>query len=650
MRRCNFTKKCLLVVATSIVACNFVCADISKTCVTDVNLKSEGNNIKVNIYTNKPYTDSVVVSKKEGNKYVILIPETTSAVKSTPKVIGGGNVSVNMQTINAGKGYTKITITSDKSVNILPKTMTTSASSSVKKNIAVSAKPKAQQIQPAQKSVNKQSNQIAKNPSTQVKKSTSQPTPKKSAQTIKKTTSTTVTKKSVPQTNKTIATNSVKKTASTSVNNQSKPQIVYPSSVNKHQEIKPIQAQNSANRNKPLTILQKEVETGKVSDIKATNNDTLLDETIKANDKIIKQRNLKKKKKNKQTVSQVVDTNISVKDGIKLVLDELQELSIWKLLLLAGAVGFPIIVIMIILNLDKKINKRINSMKKEDDIAIVERALKEKVNEVRAQQNYQENVTVQQTNSQYNSFDEMLDKVEDTPDVPLNYEDNLSEKIIDDNTTINTSDFDIDDNIKDNSVSDITETKLNNYENLMDDDSVIEQKAVVPYNPDGVLADFSNISDKDFFNELILQSCAETDVNMLPDNLPADEIFNEMTESDTGIQLSDFEKSNFESDLEDEAQTKNSSLIDNPITMLNEVKINDNTGLYLVNYDNSSSLVGHVADDYFVLKQFDGIVNGNIIIKPADHTENSQRYLVRVGRNKMVVEVNDKSMSRLIDL
>ena len=84
--------------------------------------------------------------------------------------------------------------------------------------------------------------------------------------------------------------------------------------------------------------------------------------------------------------------------------------------------------------------------------------------------------------------------------------------------------------------------------------------------------------------------------------------------------------------------------------MLNEVKINDNTGLYLVNYDNFSSLVGHVADDYVVLKKFDGLEKGKIILKHAEKVENANRYLVRVGRNKMIIEVTNKSMSRLIDL
>jgi hypothetical protein len=84
--------------------------------------------------------------------------------------------------------------------------------------------------------------------------------------------------------------------------------------------------------------------------------------------------------------------------------------------------------------------------------------------------------------------------------------------------------------------------------------------------------------------------------------------------------------------------------------MLTEVKINDSTGLYLVNYENFSSLVGHINDDYFVIKKFDDMVSGKIILKQAEKLKDSTRYLVRVGKNKMVVEVSDTSMNRLLDL
>ena len=97
-------------------------------------------------------------------------------------------------------------------------------------------------------------------------------------------------------------------------------------------------------------------------------------------------------------------------------------------------------------------------------------------------------------------------------------------------------------------------------------------------------------------------------------------------------------------------ETSEEEIKEEDITMLTEAKINDTTSLYLVNYDNFSSLVGHIGDDYFVVKKFDEIVNSKIILKETEKLKDSTRYLVRVGRSKMVVEVTENSMNRLLDL
>lgn len=572
MGRIDLSKRITLIVAATVVAGNLAFADTNKNCITDLRLNNDGNNVRVNIYTNKPYADSVVVSKKEGNKYVILVPETTSSVKSVPKVSGGGNVSVSMQTVNAGKGYTKITIVSDKSINIVPKTITAMAAPKpvakpVVKPVVQTPKPLVKKVQP-------------------VKPVTKTVTPKPVQKVVQQ----------------------------------------------------PVQAPpvNTVSRNKPLEILEQEVKTDKVPEIKDTKADALLEKTIKDNDEIIKQRKLKKRK-GKKRYAPVVDTKLSAKECIKLVLDEAKDLSLWKLLLLASAISFPIIVIMVILGLDKRINKRINSMRKEDDVEAVERALRENVAAVRAQKALEQ--SSEPLEPQFNSFDEMLDKVEETPDIADSYEDTdfEPEPEIVEPELVDNSDFEIEEPV--------VPEPVREYE----PEEVVEEPPleVVPYNPDGVLADFSNVNDKEFFDELVIQSLAEDHVDNLPDNTPADEIFGVMTEDETGILLSDFEHNNFEQET---TEIETNTAPSDDVTMLNEVKINDKTGLYLVNYDNTSSLVGHIADEYFVIKNFDGIVNGNIILKQAEKTKDSERYLVRIGRNKMIVEVSDKSMSRLIDL
>lgn len=672
MGRIDLGKRLSLICAATVVAGNFAFADAGKNCITDVKLNKDGGSVRVNIYTNKPYTDSVVVSKKEGNKYVILVPETTSSVKTAPKVTGGGNVSVSMQTINAGKGYTKITIVSDKSINVLPKTITSSTS------VKTVSKPAQKTSKPAQT--------LSKTNQSTAKKAT------QSAKTVKK------------QTQKTVAKHAQTKNVTPVKKQESAKKVVH---VKKQTPVtksvvpvKPVQKPVSVNNNvnKPIEILEHEVNTGKVNDVPETKQDALLEQAIKDNDAIINERNAKNLKNKNNTTTD--DSKLGAKACIKLVLDELQELSLWKLLLLAGAVTFPIIVIMIILNLDKKVNKKIKAIRnEEDDVVAMERALRENVAAVRAQKAAQD-----VPEQSFNSIDEMLDKVEETPDITDSYNTSssyesqtsvseneyqaepLNSSNDDDLNVVDNSDFELDDengdneleknsvipevvsdeefsNIIDNKddstslddfVADSTNISVDNSELEQTTTEVAPYKPDVPYNPDGVLADFSNVNDKEFFDELVLQSFAQKGTDNLPENSPADDVFGVMTENETGLMLSDFEQENFENP-DNSADVSNpavatSSQSDDEVTMLNEVKINDNTGLYLVNYDNFSSLVGHVADDYVVLKKFDGLEKGKIILKHAEKVENANRYLVRVGRNKMIIEVTNKSMSRLIDL
>lgn len=672
MGRIDLGKRLSLICAATVVAGNFAFADAGKNCITDVKLNKDGGSVRVNIYTNKPYTDSVVVSKKEGNKYVILVPETTSSVKTAPKVTGGGNVSVSMQTINAGKGYTKITIISDKSINVLPKTITSSVSvKTVSKPAQKTSKP-AQTLSKTNQSTTKKTTQSAKTVKNQTQKTVAKHAQTKNVTPVKKQESA---KKVVHVKKQTPVTKSVV-------------------------PVKPVQKPVSVNNNvnKPIEILEHEVNTGKVNDVPETKQDALLEQAIKDNDAIINERNAKKLKNKNNTTTD--DSKLGAKACIKLVLDELQELSLWKLLLLAGAVTFPIIVIMIILNLDKKVNKKIKAIRKEeDDVVAMERALRENVAAVRAQKAAQD-----VPDQSFNSIDEMLDKVEETPDITDSYNTSssyesqtsvseneyqaepLKSSNDDDLNVVDSSDFELDDengdneleknsvipevvsdeefsNIIDNKddstslddfVADSTNISVDNSELEQTTTEVAPYKPDVPYNPDGVLADFSNVNDKEFFDELVLQSFAQKGTDNLPENSPADDVFGVMTENETGLMLSDFEQENFENP-DNSADVSNpavatSSQSDDEVTMLNEVKINDNTGLYLVNYDNFSSLVGHVADDYVVLKKFDGLEKGKIILKHAEKVENANRYLVRVGRNKMIIEVTNKSMSRLIDL
>ena len=57
----------------------------------DLDQTSDGA-VKVNIYTDKPYNEQIIVNKKPDNKYVILLPETTNTMNVKPDISGVSNV------------------------------------------------------------------------------------------------------------------------------------------------------------------------------------------------------------------------------------------------------------------------------------------------------------------------------------------------------------------------------------------------------------------------------------------------------------------------------------------------------------------------------------------------------------------------------
>ena len=92
----------------------------------DLDQNSDGS-VKVNIYTDKPYTEQIIVNKKPDNKYVILLPETVNAMGVKPDVSGLSNVKgvdVKTQQYSSlpNKGYTKITIDGKRPIEVVPQT------------------------------------------------------------------------------------------------------------------------------------------------------------------------------------------------------------------------------------------------------------------------------------------------------------------------------------------------------------------------------------------------------------------------------------------------------------------------------------------------------------------------------------------------
>ena len=692
----------------SLLTTNLVFAgDAYKNNVVDVKVNKESSNaVKVTIYTDRPYTEPVVVNKKANNKYVILMPETKSSLKSAPSVsnVSGtvSNVSVNTQAVSGGKGYTKIIITSEKAITVVPHTQQLSSAAKHTQTATQTAQQKAQQEAKAK--------QIAAQKAAQ----------QKAQQEAK-----------------------AKQIAAQKAAQQKAQQEAKAKQIAAQKTSKPI----TKKQTQPIDILEQEIKTDKNAQYTQNSNDEILNKEIKEN---IQNNQNKKVKKKKPAIQEMNDDKLSIIENIKAVIKDYQNINLWKLLLLASAITFPVIVIMIILGLDKRINKRIQkSFKKEDEYNYNPAPTYNNVEDIPQSQ--------QNQNTSFNSFEEMLNQVDEP--TPTFHEEQLhkaqyekfeqsvqemqsipnqiaqndvqQESMNEDVEPIEpemisdeqfTNDFENDDFEHDfeEDVKEPTEeiTPIVKDEEKEEPQETVEvrnepvQPPVTPmppvapavtepvqqvpatqYTPDGYLSDFAGVNDKDFFDELVIQSMAENNANGLPEETPADEIFdfiaedskqknnlekievkpeiktpvqqeitqieqvasstaNSVQQVDNVIQNTNINNDTTTEPIQttDNSEQTSEQQDDDDLTMLTEAKINDNTGLYLVNYENFSSLVGHINDDYFVIKKFDEIVNGNIILKQTEKLKDSTRYLVRIGRNKMVIEVTPTSMNRLLDL
>ena len=757
----------------SLLTTNLVFAgDAYKNNVVDVKVNKESSNaVKVTIYTDRPYTEPVVVNKKANNKYVILMPETKSSLKSAPSVsnVSGtvSNVSVNTQAVSGGKGYTKIIITSEKAITVVPHTQQLSSAAKHTQTATQTAQQKARQEAKAkqiaaQKAAQQKAQQEAKAKQIAAQKAAQQKAQQEAK--AKQIAAQKAAQKKAQQEAKAKQIAAQKAAQQKAQQEAKAKQIAAQKAAQKKAQqeakAKQIAAQKTSKpitkkQTQPIDILEQEIKTDKNAQYTQNSNDEILNKEIKEN---IQNNQNEKVKKKKPAIQEMNDDKLSIIENIKAVIKDYQNINLWKLLLLASAITFPVIVIMIILGLDKRINKRIQkSFKKEDEYNYNPAPTYNNVEDIPQSQ--------QNQNSSFNSFEEMLNQVDEP--TPTFHEEQLhkaqyekfeqsvqemqsipnqiaqndvqQESINEDVEPVEpeiisdeqfTNDFENDD-FEHNFEEDVKEpteeiTPIVKDEEKEEPQETVEvqnepvqppvqpsvQPPVTPmppvapavtepvqqvpatqYTPDGYLSDFAGVNDKDFFDELVIQSMAENNANGLPEETPADEIFDIIAEDSK--QKNNLEKIEVKPEIKTPVQqeitqieqvasstansvqqvnnviqntninndtttepiqtTDNSEQTseqqnDDDLTMLTEAKINDNTGLYLVNYENFSSLVGHINDDYFVIKKFDEIVNGNIILKQTEKLKDSTRYLVRIGRNKMVIEVTPTSMNRLLDL
>ncbi|MCD8377637.1 MAG: hypothetical protein LUB59_02480, partial [Candidatus Gastranaerophilales bacterium] len=330
MSDANRKSKLTMLLMASLITTNFAFADNAyKNNVVDVKVNKEANNaVMVTIYTDKPYTEPVVVNKKANNKYVILMPETKSSLKSAPSVANMSgtvsNVSVNTQAVSGSKGYTKIVITSEKAITVVPRMQQLSTSSTQPASAA--AVQKAQQEARAKAAAQKAAADKAKKDA-EAKKLAEQKAQQEA------------------QAKKTAAVKAQKNAEAKRQAQQKAQQAAKEKQLAVQKAAQQTALPQTQKTKQPIEILEQEIKTDKNAKFMQSTNDPVLNREIQEN---AEKNRLKNAKKKKTTLHETNNNRQSVMDNIKAVLRDYKNVSLWKLLLLAGAITFPVIVIIII--------------------------------------------------------------------------------------------------------------------------------------------------------------------------------------------------------------------------------------------------------------------------------------------------------------
>lgn len=663
--------------------------------------------VKMTLYTNKPYNDSVRVNKKSDSEYVILMPETSNSLTAKPslKSVSGAvkNVEVKTQQYSGQiKGYTKIVVTTSKPVEISPQIQVLSGAPQISEKeynelIAQSAKKK--QLS-AQKAVTKPAQTVTKvtvktvaKPPVYVQK------PRESVKTITSETKATATK------------NVSKKT---SVEQKTvKPKVLSTPKVVK-ESTKKVEAPvaKKVETSKKETAVRAPV--AKVPAAKVTTEEVPKQEAVTPA-VISETQTSTLKPEEKVGPSSVATTAVQSPVAPTSTMKEVSKLQVYKHMIknqikatmkknnvytLAGMALIPIILLLLVLRVIGKSVKKMKSQKssfmanlkekpvKTTDIAgkitddmnwkekfkTYTEATKERAQEHAAPDNMQENPELDDLFAE-----EEFPHIEDESGVSHEavQDENFYGEISAESSQAEGAQTDGVQDYEDPS-ADIYREVDAYYDNLSQGGETVEEHLVhadtyavetpgldqfgstMGQDQNQFLSD-EDISLDELFGadeEEIAPRSLESfgyAVNPLIEVSEAEPVEDAVvTQKDFQVEFSDdfsFETALMEEDNDIvEGLTEELGGESGEEIVTSEFVIDYNKGFYLVDFEDTTALVGHIADEIFVLKKFDKKIEGNLQARMDERKENSINYMTKVGKFKALVEVTPKNMNLLIEL
>lgn len=546
--------------------------------------KNPAGEIKVVLYTSKPYNDTINVNKKSDFEYVILMPETANSMTANPilNAVAGVVKAVMVKTQqyeNNVKGYTKITIATSKPVEITSQAQNLKDSdyrlseSDYKELLAQTAK------------------QTKIQPKTEIKKPL--PVKKETVKSVQKpkfveTVGSAKRKTQVYGTKRYIA-----QTARRERNlYQSKPHsykkaIVKPQIVEKpkHIKTKPIETKPSIQQD---VITPPMVETKITTPVENMKEKTTLQT---------------------QTVTQPVVP--VVKENIPPVQNE-GKFTRYKNIIknnLYTILGLIAAVFILLLLGARRTVKNINKQKEtfinhldEQPSAVTDytekisedMTWKEKFQTYReaAQEQSQMDETVEPAEEQFQDIEELDELFGSEPESSIEQDFLKEESVIE---------------------NEIPETEVQQNE---EESTLVEFDEMQKYNVE-------------------------------PQNVSIDELFgDEEIPLENKEEEFSFENPIIEKLFEEEIlETKEQDEI-----IKSEFAIDEEKGFYLVDFEDTTALVGHIKDEIFILKRFKEKIEGALQARLNERKINSVNYMTKIGDFKALVEVTPDNMNLLIEL
>lgn len=525
--------------------------------------KSSTGGVKVTLYTNKPYTDPINVNKRSDFEYVILLPETSNSISVKPTLNSISDIvkDVNIRTQqyeNKIIGYTKITILTEKPIEIIPQVQTLNVSDyQLSKN-----KPPVQAPKKIATPIKKEIKQLLP-----IKKETSHPVQKQKSHLTS-----TEKDKGLYKSSSPLSQAEKKKSI------PSKPKEILPT-------VAPVQQKAVTPVVKKKTV-------------------TAVKELVKEPEKEIKPTPVPVPAPTPAPAPEPAPTLTPVQQ----IPQPVQYLEIMKKY---KRIIYPVlgVILAIFILLLLAARKTANDIKKQKETFTSH--LKEKPE---PPTDYTEKISEDMTWQE--KFQTYVDtEQEQTPPPPPE-------------TAV----------INEETVEDIEE--LNE---LLGEEVYANVEPEIPQEEEVIGKVKLEVEIPQYEEESILDELSEMQQYDLGEDASVEKLFGEeeiFSEEETPEEIPSFEQPVMEEVSEQEEEE----------LIKSEFTIDDEKGFYLVDFEDTTALVGHIKDEIFILKRFKEKIEGPLQARLSEKKANSIEYMTKIRNYKALIEVTPNNMNLLIEL